>query len=152
MNLPLPAGAIRTVLSHVASRGRLVVAVGTALTAAGQQVPFAARSSDGGATWTESTLPVSTLPVAAVTALTAAGNEFIATGTFGGTPGHQDVVVWTSASGSAWKAATPGGPGLTGPGIQAITALTTSGDAVTGVGFSASPAGEQPVFWQSPIR
>ena len=157
LNLPLPAGATRTVLNHVASRGRLVVAVGTALTAAGQQVPFAARSSDGGATWTESTLPVSTLPVstlpvAAVTALTAAGNEFIATGTFGATPGHQDVVVWTSASGSAWKAATPGGPGLTGPGIQAITALTTSGDTVTGVGFSASPNGEQPVFWQSPIR
>ena len=81
LKLPLPAGATRTVLNHVASRrGRLVVAVGTALTAAGQQVPFAARSSDGGATWTESTLPVSTLPVstlpvAAVTALTAAGKR-----------------------------------------------------------------------------
>ncbi len=161
VNLPLPAGTTRTVLNHAASRGQLVVAVGTALTASGQQVPFAARSSDGGATWTESTLPVSTLPESAltvpaghatVTALTAAGNEFIATGTFGATPGHQDVVVWTSASGSAWKTATPGGQGLTGPGIQAITALTTSGDTVTGVGFSASAAGEEPVFWQWPIR
>ncbi len=151
VNLPLPAGTTRTVLNHVASRGQLVVAVGTALTAAGQQVPFAARSSDGGATWTESDLPVPG-GHATVTALTAAGNEFVATGTFGATPGHQDVVVWTSASGSAWKAATPGGQGLTGPGIQAITALTTSGDAVTGVGFSASAAGEEPVFWQWPIR
>jgi len=26
------------------------------------------------------------------------------------------------------------------------------GDTVTGVGFSASAASEQPVFWQSPIR
>jgi hypothetical protein len=151
VNLPLPVGTARTVLNHVASRGRLVVAVGTALTAAGQQVPLVARSSDGGATWTESTLPA---PAghASVTALTAAGNEFVATGTFGATPGHQDVVVWTSASGSAWKTATPGGQGLTGPGIQAITALTMVGDTVTGVGFSASAASEQPVFWQSPIR
>ena len=151
VNLPLPAGTTRTVLNHVASRGRLVVAVGTALTAAGQQVPFTARSSDAGATWTESTLPA---PAghASVTALTAAGNEFVATGTFGATAGHQDVVVWTSASGADWKTATPGGQGLTGPGIQAITALTMVGDTVTGVGFSASVASEQPVFWQSPIR
>ncbi|MGH3149730.1 MAG: hypothetical protein ACRDOB_03230, partial [Streptosporangiaceae bacterium] len=151
VNLPLPVGSIRTVLNHVASRGRLVVAAGTATTSAGQQVPFAARSDDGGATWTESTLPVPG-GQASVTALTAAGNEFVATGTFGATPGHQDVVVWTSASGSAWTSATPGGRGLTGPGIQAITALTSSAATVTGVGFSASPATEEPVFWQSPIR
>ena len=144
-------GATRTVLNHVASRGQLVVAAGTATTSAGQQVPFAVRSDDGGVTWTESTLPVPG-GQASVTALTAAGNEFVATGTFGATPGHQDVVVWTSASGSAWTSATPGGRGLTGPGIQAITALTSSADTVTGVGFSASPVGEEPVFWQSPIR
>ena len=46
----------------------------------------------------------------------------------------------------------PGGQGLAGPGIQAITALTVSGSTRTGVGFTASPAGEQPVFWQSPVR
>ena len=45
------------------------------------------------------------------------GGGFWATGTFGNTPGHQDVVVWSSPSGSAWTAAvTPAGPGLTGPG------------------------------------
>ena len=45
-----------------------------------------------------------------------------------------------------------GWAGLTGPGIQAITSLTVSGSTLAGVGFTASPAGEEPVFWQSPIR
>ncbi len=150
-SLPVPMGSTRTVLQHVASRGRTVVAVGTALTTTGQQVPFAASSADGGATWTESALP---MPAghASVTALAAAGAGFTAAGTFGTTPGHQDVVVWTSANGATWKAVTPAGQGLTGPGIQAITGLTATGNTLTGVGFSASPASEAPVFWQSPIR
>ena len=49
VDLPLPAGATRAVLEHVASLGRTVAAVGTAVTSAGRQVPFAARSADGGA-------------------------------------------------------------------------------------------------------
>jgi hypothetical protein len=151
VRLSLPVGAARAVLQHVASNGRTVVAVGTALTPAGQQLPFAASSSDGGAAWTESALPVPS-GGASVTALAAVGGGFTATGTFGGAPGHQDVVVWTSAGGSAWKAVTPAGQGLTGPGIQAITGLTVSGSTLTGVGFTASPTGEEPVFWQSPVR
>jgi len=151
VSLPLPVGATRAVLQQVASDGRTVAAVGTALTTTGQQVPFAASSPDGGASWTESALPVPS-GRAFVTALAATGRDFVAAGTFGSTPGHQDVVVWTSADGSAWKAVTPAGQGLTGPGIQAITGLTSSGSTLTGVGFTASPAGEQPVFWQSPLR
>jgi hypothetical protein len=150
-SLPLPVGATRAVLQQVAANGRNVAAVGTAFTTTGQQVPFAAGSSDGGAAWTEAVLPVPS-GHASATALAWAGNGFIATGTFGRTPGHQDVLVWTSASGSAWQAATPTGPGLTGPGIQAITGLTVSGGTLSGVGYTATPAGEQPVFWQSPIR
>ncbi len=150
-SLPVPMGSTRTVLQHVASLGRTVVAVGTALTTTGQQVPFAASSSDGGATWTESALPVPA-GSASVTALAAAGAGFTAAGTFGTTTGHQDVVVWTSSNGTTWKAVTPTGQGLTGPGIQAITGLTATGNTLTGVGFSASPASEAPVFWQSPIR
>ena len=46
----------------------------------------------------------------------------------------------------------PSGQGLTGPGIQAMTALTAAGSTLTGVGYIALPASEQPVFWQSPIR
>ncbi len=150
-SLPVPMGSTKTVLQHVASRGRTVVAVGTALTTTGQQVPFAASSADGGASWTESALP---MPAghASVTALAAAGAAFTAAGTFGTTPGHQDVVVWTSANGTTWKAVTPTGQGLTGPGIQAITGLTATANTLTGVGFSASPSSEAPVFWQSPIR
>jgi len=151
VDLPLPAGATRAVLRHVAGNGRALAAVGTVVTAAGQQLPFAASSSDGGAVWTEAALPVPS-GTASATALAAAGGGFIATGTFGRTPGHQDVVVWTSPDGSAWKAVTPAGQGLAGPGIQAITGLAASGRTLTGVGFTASPAGEQPVFWQSPIR
>jgi hypothetical protein len=150
----------------VASNGHTVVAVGTALTTTGQQLPFAASSADGGITWTESALPVPQ-GRAFVTALTSTGastgastnpntgagsSQFLATGTFGSTPGHQDVVVWTSASGSAWQAVTPAGQGLTGTGIQAITGLDVSDQTLTGVGFTATPGSEQPVFWQSPLR
>ena len=154
-HVPLPSGATRAVLQHVASNGRTVVAVGAVLTTAGQRLPFAASSADGGHTWTQSALPV---PAgrASVTALTGtgtgAGRGFLATGTFGRTPGHQDVVVWTSADGSTWTAATPAGQGLTGRGIQVITGLDVSDSTLTGVGFIALPAGEQPIFWQSPVR
>jgi hypothetical protein len=150
-SLPVPIGSARAMLEHVASTGRTVVAVGTALTTAGQRLPFTASSSNGGATWTESILPAPS-GQASVTALAAAGGSFTATGTFGSTAAHQDVVVWTSANGSAWHAVTPTGQGLTGPGIQAITALTSSGAAMLGVGFTASSAGEQPVLWQTPVR
>jgi hypothetical protein len=150
-DLPLPVGATRAFLQHVASAGRVVTAVGTVVTATGQAVPFAASSANGGASWGESALPAPA-GLTSVTALAAAGGSFTATGTYGSTPGHQDVVVWTSPDGSAWRAAEPAGQGLTGPGIQAITALTVSGSTLTGVGFTASPAGEQPVFWQSPVR
>ncbi len=153
-SLPVPIGSTRTVLQHVASSGRTVVAVGTALTTTGQRLPFAASSSDGGRTWTESVLPVpaSLVSVTALAAAQGPGGGFTATGTFGSAPGHQDVVVWTSANGSSWQAATPAGQGMTGPGIQAITGLTVSGSTLTGVGFTASPSGEEPVFWQSPLR
>jgi hypothetical protein len=150
-DLPLPVGSTRAVLEHVASSGRVVVAVGTAVTTTGQAVPFAARSANGGASWAESALPVPA-GLTSVTALVAAGGTFTATGSYGSTQGHQNVVVWTSADGSAWRAAEPAGKGLTGPGIQAITGLAVAGSTVTGVGFTASPLGEQPVFWQAPVR
>jgi len=149
-DLPLPAGATEAVLQHVAASGRTVAAVGVAQTAAGQ-VPFAARSADGGRTWTEAALPVPA-GTAQVSALAAAGGGFTATGTFGVTPGDRDVVVWTSPDGTTWQAATPAGPGLAAPGIQAITGLAVSGRTLTGVGFTATPAGEQPTLWQPPIK
>ena len=70
-DLPLPVGSTRAVLQHVASTGRIVAAVGTALTTTGVSVPFAASSSDGGASWIESALPVPA-GLTSVTALAAA--------------------------------------------------------------------------------
>jgi hypothetical protein len=151
MTLPVPGSAVRAVLQHVAAVGRTVAAIGTETTAAGAVTPFAAVSADGGATWQESALPAPS-GAATVTALTAAGSGFTATGTFGAAPGHQDVVIWTLAHGTSWTAATPAGRGLAGPGIQAITALTQAGSTLTGVGFVASPTSEEPTLWQSPVR
>lgn len=148
-DLPLPPGATAAMLTHVAANDGTVVAVGMATTAAGK-VPFAVRSADGGATWHESLL---TKPAGAqVTALAAAGSGFAATGTYSAGSGHQDVVIWTSADGINWTAATPAGRGLAGPGIQAITGLDVSGNLLTGVGFSATPAGEQPTLWLARLR
>jgi hypothetical protein len=148
-DLPLPAGSTAAELQHVASAGRTVVATGMAQTAAGT-VPFAARSDDGGHSWTEVFLPVPA-GTAQVSAVAAPGSGFTVTGTFGATAGDRDVVVWTSRDGLTWKAATPTGPGLAAPGIQAITGLTVSGRTLTGVGFTATPSGEQPTLWQPPI-
>jgi hypothetical protein len=149
--LSLPAGAVSAELLHVTAAGGTVVAAGMSQSASGQARPFAERSTDGGLMWTESALPVPQ-GAANVTAIAAAGGTFTATGTFGTTPGHQDVVVWTSSDGVTWMAATPGGQGMSGPGIQAITGLTVSGSTLTGVGYTASPLTQEPLFWQSPIR
>jgi hypothetical protein len=126
------------------------------LTGPGRHSPFAAVSTDGGATWTETALPAPAGSAAtAVTALATAGGGFTATGTYG-TPGNEDVVVWLlmrgAARGTTWTAATPAGVGLKGPGTQAITALTQTGTTLTGVGFIATAASEEPTIWQSPVR
>ena len=118
--LPLPAGAASAALDYVAANGSTVAAVGTEVTAAGQRQPFAAVSTDAGATWTLAPLPVpgggaasSAAAAASATALTAAGGGFTATGTYG-LPGETDVVVWTLPAGAARGHRLDGGrpPGL----------------------------------------
>jgi hypothetical protein len=42
--------------------------------------------------------------------------------------------------------------GLAGPGTHAITALAGAGSTLTGVGYVATPAAEEPTIWQSPVR
>ena len=158
VTVPQPAGAASAQLDFVAANGTTVAATGIEVTAAGQRVPFAAVSANGGTTWTLDELPA---PPAArgaatgVTALAAAGAGFTATGTYA-TPGGQDVVIWTlaarAAAGTTWTAASPAGTGLAGPGTHAITALAGAGSALTGVGYSATPATEEPTIWQSPVR
>jgi hypothetical protein len=149
-DLEPPPDATGAVLEHVVAAGRTVVATGMARTAAGQ-APFAARSADGGHSWTGSVLPVPA-GTARVTAMATAARGFTVTGTFGTSPGQQDVVVWTSRNGTTWQAATPTGHGLTGAGIQEITGLTVSGRTLVGVGFTATPGGEQLTYWRSLTR
>jgi hypothetical protein len=155
VTLPLPGGAASAALSSVAVNGDTVAAVGTESTANGQRLPYAAVSANGGMTWSEASLPLPKGGPGSVTALTAAGGGFTATGTEGPS-GAQDVVVWLFAKGTSpsgtWTATAPTGAGLAGPGTQAITALTGAGVTLTGVGFAATAATEEPTIWQSPVR
>jgi hypothetical protein len=169
VTLPPPAGAASAAFDYVAANGGTVAAVGTEVTAAGQRRPFAAVSTNAGATWTQAPLPLppggssaaASATAASATALTAAGGGFTATGTYG-PPGETDVVVWTLPAGAAepagWTQAAPEGTGLAGPGMQAITALTATGATLTGVGFTSTSAATaksmltEPTIWQSPIR
>ena len=141
-----PAGASAAVLEQVAARGRLIVATGNETTAAGTAA-FAAYSTDGGSSWQQTPLSAPG-GLAAVTALTAAGRGFEAAGTVG-RPGNQRVIVWSSRDGTSWQAREPAGTGLSGWGSQAITALTSSGSLLTGVGYVATPAAEQPTLWRA---
>lgn len=163
VTLPLPAGAASAALDYVAANGAAVAAVGTEVTAAGQRRPFDAVSTDAGATWTLALLPApggSTTSAESATALTAAGGGFTATGTYS-LPGAADVVVWTlpagAAAGTAWTAVAPQGLGLSRGSMQAITALTATGDTLTGVGYvttkaTATGTATEPTIWQSPVR
>jgi hypothetical protein len=158
VRVPLPGDAATASLNYVAANGRTVAAVGTEVTTGGVWRPFAVVSADAGANWTLARLP---LPGGAgtVTALTAAGGGFIATGT-DGAAGNANVVIWTLPPGATatagWTEAAPLGAGLSGAGAQAITALTAQGATVTGIGFTTATAGgtgrQQPTLWQSPIR
>jgi hypothetical protein len=129
--------------------------------------PFAEVSADAGATWSQVQLPVPAIGPGTgttVTALTAAGGGFTATGTYV-TQAGPEVVIWTLpprapiTQATAWSAVTPQGTGLSGRSAEnAITALTANGATLTGVGFTAmltgagTPGMQQPTLWQSPIR
>ncbi len=148
-SLRAPDGSTTAVLQKVAARGRVIVATGTETTPAGP-APFAEYfeySGDGGSSWQQTPLSAPG-GRAAVTALTAAATGFEAVGTVG-QPGNERVVVWSSRDGIAWKAREPAGTGLDGRGSQAITALAASGSRLTGVGYLATPASEQPTLWQA---
>jgi hypothetical protein len=157
--LAAPAGAARAALEYVAARGAVVVAAGTAFSAAGTGSPFTEVSMDSGATWTLIRLPEpGSGRTAVVTALTAAGAGFTAAGTYGTRAGSA-VVLWTlpAAGGTGWRTATPQGTGLagssTGPATQnAITALTADGATLTGAGYTGQQTQQEPTLWQSPIR
>ena len=138
IDLALPAGASSAVLQQIAINGNHVVALGQEIKA-GSAVPFAEQSSDGGASWRQ--VPFSPPgPNTVITALTADSGGFTAAGQYG-EPGQQTVVTWTSATGLTWTPAQVSGLG--GGGSHAVTALVSSGSAVTGIGSTATMQGRQ---------
>ena len=126
-DVPEPAGASTATLRVVAVNGTRVAAAGYAVTKAGD-VPVVVVSADGGQHWSQLVLPAPG-GVGTVTALTAAGNGFVAAGQAGPAGGAQQTVTWSSRDGLSWSAATPAG-GRAGQ----ITALSAAGGTVTGTG------------------
>lgn len=147
VDLPAPAAGGQAELQFVTSSGRAIVATGT-VGAPYSPVPFAAVSVDGGRTWLETQLPVPG-GHGQVSGLTMAGGRFAATGSYGPS-GRTAVLVWTSADGRNWKQHTPRGTGLAGRGSNEITALTSSGGQLLGVGFTATQASEHTTIWVAP--
>jgi Protein kinase domain len=138
--LDLPPGASAALLQQVAIDGDHVVALGQE-TKAGESVPFAEVSPDGGASWQEAPFG-SAGPGTAVTALAAGSGGFTAATRSGG-PGQQDAQIWTSATGSSWTPAQVSG--LSGGGAHEVAALVSSGSAVSGIGLTATQQSQQPV-------
>ena len=149
--LPLPAGTVSAVLTRVTAVGGRVVAVGNAMRAAAghaaSPVPFAAVSSDGGRHWRETMLRGQAGP-ATVTALTTAGDGFVAAG-LSGVPGNQAMLGWWSADGLSWHGGTPVAGPVRGRGVQQLTALSAVGGALTGAGYAMTQSGEHPIIWHA---
>ncbi|HUK71116.1 MAG TPA: hypothetical protein VLW50_20520 [Streptosporangiaceae bacterium] len=146
IDLPAVVGASSAYLRYVTASGNRLVAIGTIFRAGGR-APLLAVSVNGGLTWRE----VSThLPAAAtLTGVTATGSGFVAVGTIGA-PNRLDVVMLSSADGTAWSVAVPSGTGLSGPGAQEITALTSTRGKLLGAGFTATATTEDPTLWIAP--
>ncbi len=147
VDLPAVSGGGTAYLTYVTASGNTVVAAGTLVRPTGS-VPLVAVSPDGGLSWREITIPVPG-SFTRLTGLTATGSGFVAVGT-AGAPGQSDVVVLTSADGTTWKLVVPSGTGLSGPGAQEITALTTAGGKLLGAGFTATSRTEVPTLWVAP--
>ncbi|HEX2313408.1 MAG TPA: hypothetical protein VHJ17_06750, partial [Thermomonospora sp.] len=145
----LPPGLTSGVLTRVAARGEVLVAVGTGRAGTPEPVPFVAVSADGGTSWQTQAIPGAGRG-ATLTAVTATPRGFLAAGTTG-SPGSRDVALWTSPDGRAWKAVPARGTGLDGPGDQVLTALAVTGNALAAVGVTGDHRGDVPTFWRRPL-
>lgn len=140
--LPLPYGATG-VLQQVAIHDNRVVALGMQ-TSGGVTTPLAELSTDGGATFAPVPFGPSG-PDPAVTALTADAGGFTAA-VQAGTPGQQQVTIWTSPDGTTWTQP---------PGRETyykLTALAPTGPAVTAIGAASGALSQQPVVLTLPDR
>ncbi len=141
--LPLASGATSGVLQQIAISGNRVVALGQQVIA-GVTTPLAELSTDGGATFAP--VPFGPLgPDPAVTALTADAGGFTAA-VQAGTPGQQQVTIWTTPDGTTWTQ-------LPGRGTYyELTALAPAGPAVTAIGAASGALSPQPVVLTLPDR
>jgi serine/threonine protein kinase len=147
VSLPMPAGASAGVIQQVAVRGRHVVALGRQTTADGTR-PLAERSEDGGLTW--QLVPFGAPgPGTSFTALTVGPGGFTVAARFGPAGRNLDAAVWTSADGASWTRSPAGG--LTGGGSHDLTALASSGSAVTGIDSVQTQAAQQFVVRRLPV-
>ncbi len=105
-DVPVPDGALTGLLNVIAVNGARVAAAGYAVTNAGH-VPIVVVSADGGRSWRPIVLPAPG-GIGTVTALTAAGGGFVASGQ-AGPAGAARAVTWSSPDGLTWSAATPAG-------------------------------------------
>jgi hypothetical protein len=124
-DVPVPPGTLSASLRVVTASGARIAAAGSAVTSSGD-VPFAVVSTSGGAQWREVVLSAPS-GLGTVSALTVAGNGFVAAGQAGPAGGH-GAVTWSTTDGLTWSAATS-----VGAGASAITALTTAGGTILGV-------------------
>lgn len=147
--LPLPTGTLAGWLAHIAAKGDLLVATGIANTPTSTR-PMAYVSADGGRTWQETRLPGPGQDGFNVASLTATPTGFAAAGT-SGRPGATDVALWTSKDGRNWTLERPEGTGLSGRGEQELHALTTIGNEILAIGFTADHKGKEPTLWRRPV-
>jgi hypothetical protein len=125
------------VLQQVAIDGSRVAALGQEMTEAGP-APLAEISDDGGVTWRQ--VPFTAAgPDTVFTALTAGPGGFAAASE-SGPQGQRDSAAWTSATGVSWRRSPVSG--LVG-GSSQITALASSGSAVTGISMASFQEGRR---------
>ncbi|KAB2370449.1 sialidase family protein [Actinomadura montaniterrae] len=118
-------------LTRVVARGDTLVATG-----AGNAV---AVSSDAGRTWRAQTVQASAL-VASV----ATPKGFVLAGTPAGT---DDVALWSSPDGAAWRMTRPRGARLAGDGSQRLTGLAALGQGLVATGMD----GDTPTLWRTAL-
>lgn len=138
---PVPPGVSAGGFDRVAARGGLLVA-----TASGG-APFVGVSADGGRTW-RAVVPTGAPQATVLTGVVATAKGFLVAGA-AGAPGRQDVALWTSQDGMAWRQAPVRGGGLDGPGDQRLTALAAPGNDLVAVGLTADYRGETPTLWRT---
>jgi hypothetical protein len=143
----LPEGARSAGLRHVVSTKAGIVAIGVARTGDGA-LPFAARSTDGGARWEYAWLPVE--DAATVLGVAATGEGIVAVGS-DGAPGEGDSAVWTSGDGLAWRQDILEDDRLSGDGAQRLGVVAVSGDRVIALGRSTTYVEDHPTIWRSAL-